>query len=118
MAVAGSTMVRASVLLPLLMLLACDRRPATTAATAPSSQPAARVSRIGDHLLVEVTDLTPGDTNRIPVRISEKGEIRLPLIGDLRVVDLTTDELEKAIKKAYADPGIVRDVHPSVKFED
>src|SRR4051794_9846199 len=116
MSVTRSAFVRVTVLLPFLALLACERRSATTAASAPSSQPAARVSRIGDQLLVEVTDLTPGDTNSIPVRISDRGEIRLPLIGDLKVVGLTAGELEKAIKKAYADPGIVHDVHPSVKF--
>lgn len=92
-----------------LQITACHRRPA---------DPSARVARRGDHLIVQISDLTPGETNRIPVRLSDKGEIRLPLVGDVKVEGLDAAGVARAVKKAYADPGILHDCRPSVTFDD
>jgi protein involved in polysaccharide export with SLBB domain len=99
-----------------VLTLGCNKPAATPATTLPASRPA-RVGRPGDQLVVEITDLSPGETNRISVRVSDKGEIRLPLVGDVKAVGLSAGDLEKAIKKVYADRGLVRDCHPSVKFD-
>ena len=97
--------------------LGCEKPLAATSATSPASRPA-RLSRAGDHLIVQLSELTPGETNRIPISIADKGEIRLPLIGDLKVANLSTADMEKVIKKAYADAGLVHDCRPSVTFGD
>ncbi len=73
--------------------------------------------RPGDRLLVEIHDVSPGVANRIPVRLSDKGEIRLPLVWDIKAAGFTTAELERGIKKVYQDTGICSDCQPSVKFQ-
>ena len=94
----------------LCLAIACNKPSAANATT--------RTTRPGDRLLVEIHDVTPGVANRIPVRLSDKGEIRLPLVWDIKAAGFTTAELERAIKKVYKENGIVRDCAPSVKFDD
>lgn len=71
-------------------------------ATAPDLGMVRRL-RHGDKVVVMLRGIpTPEDATDV---IDESGEITLSLVGDLRIVDMTASEAEKAIRAAYMEGG-------------
>lgn len=81
----------------LSMLLRC--LPAGAAAPAAPSRPPSYKIKIGDGLLVEVTGA--GGIDRY-VRVSTRGAIRLPGVGEVLVAGKTADEAVQAIAQAFS----------------
>ena len=52
------------------------------------------------------------------VRVSSRGFVTLPLLGDVEVADLTAREAEEQIEKEYKNGGYLRDPHVSIFIED
>jgi polysaccharide export outer membrane protein len=67
-----------------------------------------------DLLSISLTDVTPGVETVKTARVSESGNISLPLIGQVQAAGLTEANLEKAIAQKYKDAGIVKEAQVSV----
>jgi polysaccharide biosynthesis/export protein len=67
-----------------------------------------------DLLSVSLTDVQPGVETVKTARVSESGNISLPLIGQVQAAGLTEANLEKAIAQKYKDAGIVKEAQVSV----
>jgi protein involved in polysaccharide export with SLBB domain len=67
-----------------------------------------------DLLSVSLTDVTPGVETVKTTRVSESGNISLPLIGQIPAAGLTEHQLNEAIAQKYRDAGIVKDAQVSV----
>lgn len=78
------------------------------------AQPALRIG-LGDLLEVSVYGV-PELTQK--VRVSSAGDIYLPLIDYVHVVNLTPDEAQAIIEKKLSDGGFVRNPHVSVFVSD
>jgi len=52
------------------------------------------------------------------VRVSSRGYVTLPLLGDVEISDFTAREAEEQIEKAYKDGGYLKDPHVSIFIED
>jgi polysaccharide export outer membrane protein len=63
--------------------------------------------RKGDGLVMMVRTAT---AEQLEIVVDENGEVRLPLLDPIRAAGLTTTELEQAIKKAYIQGKIYKDV--------
>lgn len=76
------------------------------------------------HNADSATRLAPGDLLEISVynvpeltsksRISNSGDVYLPLVSNVHVAGLTTEEAEKTIEKRLADGGFVKDPHVTI----
>lgn len=67
----------------------------------------------GDPVIVNMTvNLRPQP--RVEDVIDEEGNISLPILGEFKVAGLTTAEAERAIKQAYLDNNVYRDVTVNV----
>jgi polysaccharide export outer membrane protein len=120
-----SLMVIAAALLP-----SPGRAQAPAAATTrPAAAPPAGSSRAGTtaasklraHILqptekINVTVAPDPDLTRL-VTIDEKGNVDLRLIGQIKVADLTIEDAEKAIAKAYVDGRFLRRPQVSIALE-
>ncbi len=67
-----------------------------------------------DLLSISLTDVTPGVETVKTTRVSESGNISLPLIGQVPAAGLTEHQLDGAIAQKYKDAGIVKDAQVSV----
>jgi polysaccharide export outer membrane protein len=67
-----------------------------------------------DLLSVSLTDVTPGVETVKTARVSESGNISLPLIGQVPAAGFTEAQLERAIAQKYKDAGIVKEANVSV----
>ncbi len=68
-----------------------------------------------DLLNVSVTDLVgPGVETVKTTRVSESGNVSLPLIGQIHATDLTEAELEKVIQQSYRDANLIQNAQVSV----
>ena len=71
-----------------------------------------------DTVQVSLTDVTPGVETVKTARVSESGNISLPLIGLVQAAGLTEAQLEAVIKQKYQDAGIVKNAQVSVSVVD
>ena len=67
-----------------------------------------------DLLSVSLTDVTPGVETVKTTRVSESGNISLPLIGQVPAAGFTEHQLDQAIAQKYQDAGIVKNAQVSV----
>ena len=68
-----------------------------------------------DLLTISITDVVaPGVETVKTVRVSESGNVSLPLIGQLRAEGLTEAQLETTIRDAYRDAGLMPNTQVSV----
>ncbi len=67
-----------------------------------------------DLLQISLTDVTPGVETVKTARVSESGNVSLPLIGQIPAAGLTEAQLERAIQQKYQDQGIVKNAQVSV----
>ncbi len=80
----------------------------------PESRTAGRDYKIGGNDMLTITVYEEKDLSLDSVRVSAEGEISFPLIGRIRVADLTTSEAEKLIARKLAEGEIILDAHVSV----
>jgi len=71
-----------------------------------------------DLLSVSITDLVaPGVETVKTARVSESGNISLPLIGQIRGEGMTENQLEEEIRKAYRDQNLMPNAQVSVSVQ-
>jgi protein involved in polysaccharide export with SLBB domain len=62
----------------------------------------------GDLVAVTIDDLTgPASSSEFTVRVGDDGNVRLPLVGDIKVTDTTENRAADAIAKALRAKGIL-----------
>ncbi len=88
-----------------------------------SSSSASQSLLANSNVKLEVGDLIEISVFGVPdlatkIRISESGDIYLPLIDYVHVADLTTDEAQKLIQKRLEDGGFVRGPHVSIFVDE
>ena len=67
----------------------------------------------GDPVIINMTvSLRPQP--RVEDVVDEEGNISLPILGEFKVAGLTTADAERAIKQAYVDNNVYRDVTVNV----
>jgi polysaccharide export outer membrane protein len=70
---------------------------------------------VGDLITVSVSDLVGlGVDTTKQTRVSESGNISMPLLGQVKAIGLTEDELQKAIADAYRTQQIITQAQVSV----
>jgi protein involved in polysaccharide export with SLBB domain len=67
-----------------------------------------------DLLSISLQDVNPGVETVKTARVSESGNISLPLVGQVPAAGYTEAQLEKVIGQKYRDQGIVKDAQVSV----
>lgn len=96
----------------------------TAAKSVPGQPPVGNVSAItdsaarlgpGDLLQVSVYNVPDLDTK---VRVSNEGDINLPLIDDVHVAGLTSDEAEEVIERRLDKGGFVKSPHVQVFVQE
>lgn len=80
----------------------------------PDSKDLGEDYRIGGYDVLSITVYEEKDLTIESIRVSADGFISFPLIGRLRVADLTTSESEKLIAKKLAEGDYLLDAHVSV----
>jgi polysaccharide export outer membrane protein len=70
----------------------------------------------GDRLTISLLGIP--EPQQIEDVIDDSGNISLPHIGDVRVVDRRTSEAESAIRRAYIDGQIYRDINVIIVSKD
>lgn len=86
----------------------------------PESASFGRDYRIGGYDILSITVYEEKDLSIESVRVAADGTISFPLIGRIRVADITTAEAEKLIARRLAEGQYILDAHVSVlvvKFE-
>lgn len=76
--------------------------------------PAGGDYKVGGYDVLSITVYEEKDLSREAVRVSGDGYISFPLIGRLRVADLTTSEIERLISCRLAEGQYLFDAHVSV----
>jgi len=72
-----------------------------------------------DLLSVTINDLVgPGVETTKTTRVSESGNISLPLVGQIKALGLTEAELEQAVAKAYKDAKLIENAQVSVTVNE
>jgi protein involved in polysaccharide export with SLBB domain len=92
--------------------------------TAPPAAPPAAAEVAGDRTIgpqdfleITMTDVAgAGVKSLAKARVDEKGNVVLPLVGSVKAVGLTSEELEKAIAQNYRDKNLTQNSTVSVKF--
>jgi len=114
----------------LLGLLSCPLL-AQTAVPGDTPPPAAKVAspaastpplsdssvRLGDGDLIEISVFGVPDLST-KVRISNSGDVYLPLIDYVHIADLTVDEAQGLIEKRLSDGGFVRGPHVTIFVDE
>lgn len=80
----------------------------------PESRTVGRDYKIGGYDILSITVYEEKDLSIESVRVAADGFISFPLIGRLRVADLTTSEAEKLIAGKLAEGEILLDAHVAV----
>jgi len=70
--------------------------------------------KVGGYDVLRITVYEEKDLSREALRVSADGHISFPLIGRLKVSDLTTTEIEELISKKLAQGQYLLDAHVSV----
>jgi polysaccharide export outer membrane protein len=83
------------------------------AAPGPASQPVDSMVKLAVGDLIELSVYGVPDLNT-KARIGNSGDVYLPLIDYVHIVDLTVDEAQDLIQKRLADGGFVRNPHVSI----
>lgn len=68
----------------------------------------------GDVLNITLTEVTPGVETLKQTRVTDSGNITLPLLDPIKAAGLTEAQLEKAIHDKYADQGLIKNANVSV----
>jgi polysaccharide biosynthesis/export protein len=99
--------------------------PSSSTTTPPSStlQASTPQTLAGSNIKLGIGDLIDVSVFGVPdlttrARISESGDIYLPLIDYVHVADLTTDEAQDLIQKRLGDGGYVRNPHVSIFVDE
>jgi polysaccharide export outer membrane protein len=74
--------------------------------------------RVGGYDVLSITVYEEKDLSREAVRVAADGYISFPLIGRLKVDNLTTAEIEKLIAQKLAEGKYLLDAHVSVMVND
>jgi polysaccharide biosynthesis/export protein len=74
--------------------------------------------RVGGYDVLSITVYEEKDLSREAVRVSADGYISFPLIGRLKVDNITTAEIEKLIAQKLAEGKYLLDAHVSVMVND
>ncbi len=95
-------------------------QPAPANATAPAQSPRLLANSnlklgIGDLIEIGVFGVPDLSTK---TRISDSGDVYLPLVDYVHIGDLTTDEAQELIQKRLEDGGFVRDAHDSIFVDE
>lgn len=80
----------------------------------PESKEALSDYKIGGYDVISIIVYEEKDLTRESVRVTAEGYITFPLIGRIKVADLTTTEVEKLIAKQLAEKEYLLDAHVSV----
>ncbi|MGZ7065601.1 MAG: SLBB domain-containing protein [Candidatus Aminicenantales bacterium] len=72
-----------------------------------AGQPQSAEYRVGPKDLLEVTAMGVAEINKLVVRVSEEGLIRLPLVGEVDVNNLTQSEVEKKLIKLLGEKYLI-----------
>ncbi len=80
----------------------------------PEEKTAVRDYRIGGYDVLSIIVYEEKDLSRESVRVTAEGFITFPLIGQMKVADLTATEIEKLISKMLAEREYLLDAHVSV----
>ena len=92
--------------------------PATASTSTPSAPlPASGSVQLGPGDLIEVSVFGVPDLNT-KVRITNSGDVYLPLIDYVHIADLTTDEAQGLIEKRLEAGGFVRNPHVSLFVDE
>ncbi|MBU0986696.1 MAG: polysaccharide export protein [Proteobacteria bacterium] len=83
-----------------------------------ADNPVALDYRVGGYDILDITVYEENDLSRQGVRISADGYISFPLISRIKVVGLTTSEIEKLISNKLAQGQFIIDAHVSVTVSD
>ncbi len=70
--------------------------------------------RIGGYDVLSIIVYEEKDLSRESVRVTANGFITFPLIGQIKVADLTATEIERLISKMLAEREYLLDAHVSV----
>jgi polysaccharide export outer membrane protein len=76
-------------------------------AVRPAGQAQSVEYRVGPKDLLEVTAMGVAEINKLVVRVSEEGLIRLPLVGEVDVNNLTQSEVEKKLIKILGEKYLI-----------
>jgi polysaccharide biosynthesis/export protein len=74
--------------------------------------------KVGGYDVMNITVYEEKDLSRDAVRVSADGHISFPLVGRLRVDNMTTSEIEKLISEKLAEGRYLLDAHVSVMVTD
>ena len=88
--------------------------PQYLAARPDADNPIARDYHVGGYDILDITVYEEDDLSRQGVRISADGYITFPLIGQIKVDDLTTSEIETLISNKLAQGQFIIDAQVSV----
>ena len=80
----------------------------------PESKEALSDYKIGGYDVISIIVYEEKDLTRESVRVTAEGYITFPLIGRIKIADLTTTEVEKLISKQLAEKDYLFDAHVSV----
>jgi len=83
-----------------------------------ATNPAVLDYKIGGYDVLNIIVYEEEDLSREKVRVSADGYISFPLIGRIKVDELTTSEIEKLISNKLAEGQFVLDAHVSVSIEE
>jgi len=70
--------------------------------------------KVGGYDVLSIIVYEEKDLSRESVRVTAEGYITFPLVGRIRVADLTTTEIEKLISRMLAEKEYLLDAHVSV----
>jgi polysaccharide biosynthesis/export protein len=84
----------------------------------PKAASAIQDYRVGGYDMLNITVYEEEDLSRENVRVSGEGYISFPLIGRLRVDEMTTSEIENLISRKLAEGQFLLDAHVSVTVAD
>lgn len=74
--------------------------------------------KVGGYDVLNITVYEEKDLSREAVRVSADGYISFPLVGRIRVDNMTTSEIEKLISRKLAEGQYLLDAHVSVMVMD
>jgi len=80
----------------------------------PDAREAISDYKVGGYDVLSIIVYEEKDLSRESVRVTAEGYLTFPLIGRIRVADLTTTEIEKQIAKMLAEKEYLLDAHVSV----
>lgn len=74
--------------------------------------------RVGGMDIISVRVFDEPELSRDDIRISNDGQVTIPLIGQVNVANKTTREIEKFIEKRFISGGYLKDPHVTVQVRE